>query len=352
MIESFVGWAATHPARSRRRAQAYPAGRLARWWFALILLLPCALHAQVHKLELAAPAFAPERIHVTVYLPPGYAHSTARYPVLYANDGQDMQAVGLQATLAGLYDEHAIEPLIVVAIDMLHDRASGYGLSDRKRGQSVVGGSRIGAIGLRAADYSAWVATALVPYIDAHYRTRADARQRTIMGWSLGALNAFNLGWQYPDVFGKVGAMSPSFWLAADRSDAAAVQRSRLAQAMVDRGPKREGLKFWFAAGTAEETNDRDHDGRIDVVDDLYDLIEGYRGQGIERRGLRQLGYRIARGTTGAPSQQADVSLFLLPGGHHQQASWARMLPALLRWAFPAHPLSDGVCSPSCAGSG
>lgn len=302
---------------------------LARAWLALLLLLPCALHAQVQKLVLDAPAFAPERIHVTVYLPPDYAHSTARYPVLYANDGQDMQAVGLQATLAKLHDEHAIEPVIVVAIDMLHDRASGYGLSDRRRGQSVVGGSRIGAIGLRAADYSSWVATSLVPYIDAHYRTRADARQRTVMGWSLGALNAFNLAWQYPDVFGQVGAMSPSFWLAGDRSDANAVQRSRLAQAMVARGPKREGLRFWFAAGTAEEANDRDRDGVIDVVDDLHDLVDGWHGAGVQRRGLRQLGYA----TEGA---NADVTVFLLPGGHHQQASWAKMLPTFLRWAFPA----------------
>jgi len=300
-----------------------------RWCCALLLLLPLAARAQVEKLELDAPAFAPERIHVTVYLPPDYAHTTTRYPVLYANDGQDMQAVGLQATLATLYREHAVEPLIVVAIDMLHDRASGYGLSDRRRGQSVVGGSRIGAIGLKAADYSSWVATSLVPYVDAHYRTRAGARQRTVMGWSLGALNAFDLGWNYPDVFGQVGAMSPSFWLAGDRSDAVAVQRSRLAQAMVDRGPKREGLRFWFAAGTAEETNDRDHDGVIDVIDDLRDLVDGYRGNGVQRGGLRQLGY-----STSGP--RADVTVYLLPDGHHQQASWAKMLPVFLRWAFPA----------------
>ncbi|MEI7037967.1 alpha/beta hydrolase [Fulvimonas yonginensis] len=284
--------------------------------------------------HLAAPAFAPERLEVTVYLPPGYDRDDhRRYPVLYANDGQDMAAVGLPSTLAGLYREHAIVPLIVVAIDMPRDRAGAYGLSDRRRGASVVGGSVIGPIGLEAAAYSAWVATALVPWVDAHYRTRRQPDARAVMGWSLGALNAFNLGWQYPDVFGTVGAMSPSFWLAADRSDATAVQRSRLAQAMVDRGPRRPGLRFWFAAGTAEETNDRDHDGIIDVVDDLRDLVEGYRGFGVRRRGLRQLGYTIAPGTTGAAA--GDVSVFLLEGGHHQQASWARMLPRFLRWAFP-----------------
>lgn len=296
---------------------------------------PAADDAPV-QLQLDAPAFAPERIKVAVYLPPGYAGASGRrYPVLYANDGQDMAAVGLQPTLARLYRERAIEPVIVVAIRMLDDRASGYGLSDRAGARSLVGGSRIGPIGVRAQDYSAWVATVLVPYVDVHYRTRRTARGRTVLGWSLGALNAFNLGWQYPEVFGRVGAFSPSFWLAADRSSATAIQHTRLAQAMVDHGPRRAGLKFWFAAGTTEETADRDGDGINDTVDDVQDLLEGYRGaDGFRARGLKQLGYSINLDYAGHPSRRADASLFLLPGGQHNQASWKRMLPPFLRWAY------------------
>jgi enterochelin esterase-like enzyme len=288
------------------------------------------------QLQLDAPAFAPEKIAVTIYLPRGYAQASARrYPVLYANDGQDMAAVDLQPTLARLFREQAIEPVIVVAIRMLADRASGYGLSDRAAARSLVGGSRIGPIGTRAQDYSAWVAGVLVPYVDTHYRTRRSARGRTVLGWSLGALNAFSLGWQYPDVFGRVGAFSPSFWLAADRSSDATVQHTRLAQAMVDRGRRRAGLKMWFAAGTAEETKDRDGDGINDTVDDVQDLLQGYRGaDGFRLRGLKQLGYAIDMDYARYPSRQADVSLFLLPGGEHNQASWAKMLPLFLRWAY------------------
>ena len=287
----------------------------------------------VVRLHLDAAAFAPEKITVAVYLPPDYG-STRRYPVLYANDGQDMAAVGLQSTLARLYREQAIEPVIVVAID----RASGYGLSDRATSRSLVGGSPIGPIGTRAQDYSAWVASALVPYIDAHYRTRKSARERTMLGWSLGALNAFNLGWQYPDVFGRVGAFSPSFWLAADRTSATTVQHTRLAQAMVDRGGKRVGLKMWFAVGTAEETKDRDGDGINDTVDDAQDLIEGYRGaDGFHMRGLKQLGYSVDMDYAKHPSRFADASLFQLQGGVHNQASWKRMLPPFLLWAYGRH---------------
>lgn len=289
----------------------------------------------VVQLRLDAPAFAPEKIKVAIYLPPGYGSTNHRYPVLYANDGQDMAAVGLQSTLAQLYREHAIEPVIVVAIDMLTDRASGYGLSDRATAHSLVGGSVIGPIGTRAQDYSAWVAGALVPYVDAHYRTRQSARERTMLGWSLGALNAFNLGWQYPEVFGRVGAFSPSFWLAADRTSATTVQHTRLAQAMVDRGGKRVGLKMWFAVGTAEETKDRDGDGINDTVDDVQDLLEGYREVGgFHVRGLKQLGYSIDMDYATHPSRSADASLFLLQGGVHNQASWKQMLPPFLLWAY------------------
>lgn len=287
-------------------------------------------------LQLDASAFAPERITVDVYLPGDYARSgRARYPVLYANDGQDMEAVKLVPTLAGLCRRRALREPIVVAVHMLRDRASGYGLSDRATRRSIVGGSKIGPIGTRAYDYSQWFATQLVPYVDAHYRTLRSPRARSVLGWSLGALNAFNLGWNHPETFGTVGAFSPSFWLAADRSSDETAQRTRLAQRMVDRGPKRKGMRFWIAAGTAEETNDRDHDGVIDVIDDIGDLVNGYRApDGFHERGLRQLGYTINMDYAAHSDSAADVSVYLLPGGQHNQASWAKMLPLFLRWDY------------------
>jgi len=312
------------------------------------LLLAGGVHGQafaqatddpsVIHLALDAKAFAPEQIKVTVYLPPGYADKEAtntRYPVLYANDGQDMAAVGLRDTLARLYAEHAIEPVIVVAVDMLADRASGYGLFDRARRRSVVGGSRIGPIGSRAYEYSDWVATQLVPYVDAHYRTRANASDRTMLGWSLGALNAFNLGWEYPEVFGRVGAFSPSFWLAADRSSPQAVESSRLAQSMVDRATARKPLRFWITVGGREETNDRNGNGMIDAVEDARDLVEGVRlPNGTQERGLRDLGYRVDDEHGDHPLPDAEVAFYVLADGEHNQATWKRMLPPFLVWAY------------------
>lgn len=298
----------------------------------------------IDTLQVDAKAFA-EPFKVRVFLPPGYANehadNAARYPVLYVNDGQDMEAVGMLDTLARSYADGSIRPLIVVAVDMPRDRMGGYGLSDRAGARSVVAETKYGPVGTHAHAYSEWVATALVPLVDARYRTLASPDARAILGWSLGALNAFNLAWQYPEVFGTVGGLSPSFWLSRDRTDAAAIQRTRLVHDIVDTSKPRHGLKVFFALGTDEETDDRDGDGVIDAIDDARDLIEGWKaGDGTDRmrKGLRQLGYSVNLDHATKPNG-ADVAFLLLPGGEHNQASWARELPGFLRWAYATRAL-------------
>lgn len=292
---------------------------------------------QVQSLALEPTSFAPEGLRATVYLPPGYADSLRRHPVLYLNDGQDRDAVGLQATLQRLIGEGAIRAPIVVAIDMPRDRMGAYGLSDRRAGKSLIAQTKYGPVGTHAHAYSEWVVHTLVPTIDARYRTRATPDARAILGWSLGGLNAFNLGWQYPEVFGRAGAFSPSFWLSAERGDADAVQRTRLAQRMIDGSEPRNGARWFFAVGTDEETDDRDDDGINDAIDDTRDLIDGWNtGKPGALKGLRQSNYSInddhAKRIT-----RADVALYVLPGGRHEQASWARMLPQFLQWAYAVH---------------
>jgi enterochelin esterase-like enzyme len=289
----------------------------------------------LQEFRIDAPAFAPEQVAISVQLPPGYDPAARReYPVLYVNDGQDMPAVRLRETLQELYGERAIRPVIVVAIRMLPDRMGTYGLSDRAHALSVVAQTKYGPVGARAHEYSEWVARTLVPWVDARYRTQAAPDARVILGWSLGALNAFNLGWQYPDVFGSVGAFSPSFWLSADNRDAEAVQRTRLAQRMVDGAQPRKHLRMFFAVGTDEEDDDRDADGVNDAIDDTRDLIDGWHApDGDALKGLRQQGYTINLDYP-ATSAPTNVALYTLQGGRHEQAAWARMLPVFLRWAY------------------
>lgn len=288
------------------------------------------------RLTLPGGALAPGGFHVRVFLPPGYALGTAHYPVLYANDGQDMDALAMRATLARLEGAHAIAPVIVVAVDALPDRLAQYGLYDRGRNRPIVGSSPVGPIGTNAAAYAQWFIGTLLPYVDVHYRTEPTPRGRAVLGWSLGGLSAFGLGWNAPDRFGTIGAFSPSFWVAADRSSAGAAQRSRLALHMVNRGPARPELRLWLSVGTGEETADRDHDGVIDAVDDVQDLVNGWRASdGYALRGLRQLGDRVVEGGPADPPRLGQVALEVVPGAHHEPRAWAAVLPDFLRWAFP-----------------
>ena len=293
--------------------------------------------ARIEVLHLAAPGIDPDGLRVRVFLPPDYDPATTPgYPVLYLNDGQDAEAVALRAWLDALVVSGEIRPLIAVAIDMPKDRLAAYGFSDRANARSRVAPTRVGPVGAAAHAYAEWVAKTLVPAIDARYRSDARAQGRAILGWSLGGAQALNLGWQYPEVFARTGAFSPSFWLAADNADADAVQRTRIAQAMIAEGAYHPGSRFFFAVGDAEETDDRDGDGVIDVVDDVRDLVEGWQvaGEAAPRaKGLRQLGHSTNPGHAARPTR-ADVALFELAEGEHRQRSWARMLPAFLRWAY------------------
>ncbi len=295
---------------------------------------------RIDALTLPVPDLAPDGLRVRVFLPQAYdPASRIGYPVLYLNDGQDAEAVALQATLDGLIARGEIRPVIAVAIDMPKDRMAAYGFSDRAAQRGTAAATRYGAVGAQAHAYSEWVATRLVPSIDARYRTRARADARTILGWSLGGANALNLGWQYPDVFSNIGAFSPSLWLSTERGDTDASQRTRIAQAMIANAAYRPGGRFFFAVGDSEETDDRDGDGVIDVLDDTRDLIDGWRvaGEAEPRaKGLRQLGHSVNLDHA-AKATRADAALFVLAGGKHAQASWARMLPSFLRWAYALH---------------
>lgn len=296
-----------------------------------------ATDARIETLRIDVPGVDSEPLRVRVFLPRDYdAASPLGYPTLYVNDGQDAEAVALQAWLDALTASGEIRPVIAVAIDMPRDRMAAYGFSDRDAGRSLVAETRAGAVGAKAHAYSQWLATVLVPAIDARYRTQTRADTRTILGWSLGGANALNLGWRYPETFGRIGAFSPSLWLASERGDADAAQRTRIAQTMIAGGEYHAGSRWFLAVGDAEETDDRDADGTIDVVDDARDLIDGWRvaGEGEPRaKGLRQLGHSVDLDAATRLSR-ADASLFVLREGRHDQRSWSKMLPTFLRWAY------------------
>lgn len=125
---------------------------------------------------------------VWTYLPAGYEGSQDLYPTVYFLDGgnyTDWMAV--PSVLDRLIAARTIPPLIAVFVEP----------------------------GSRQEEYSrnpawrAFIATELVPSVDATLRTFPAPEQRLIFGSSLGAYGAVDLAVAYPGVFGLCAALAP-----------------------------------------------------------------------------------------------------------------------------------------------
>ena len=115
---------------------------------------------------------------VTIYRPPCYdAAGRAAYPVLY------WTMLGAQAlqTSDQLIQQGELAPFILVSLET--DLTDGPGADGR-------------------------IIRDVVPFVDAHYRTLADARHRSIAGISAGGAIAARAALQPPDLFGRVAVIS------------------------------------------------------------------------------------------------------------------------------------------------
>lgn len=146
------------------------------------------------------------RITTWVYLPPGYARSKQRYPVVYVMHGmpgevRDCFVKGeIQNAAEDLITSHKIRPLILVGWD----------------GQGPGGPADVTNY-LDRPDYrmESFMLDELVPYIDRTYRTLPEARFRALDGISAGGYAAPNLLFKYPDVW-KVASSHNGFFSPDD----------------------------------------------------------------------------------------------------------------------------------------
>jgi enterochelin esterase family protein len=151
---------------------------------------------------------------VWTYLPPGYQPGgDRRYPSVYVLDGSIyVERMDVPRVLDRLVDAGAIPPLVAVFVAP-ENRPDDYA---------------------KSRDWLTFMASELVPAIDATYRTTRDAAHRVILGSSLGAVGATRLALAHPDVFGRVAAIAPP---------AAAVEALDAARVSADRARR------WFVLG-------------------------------------------------------------------------------------------------------
>ena len=241
---------------------------------------------------------------VLVYLPPGYARSRRRYPVLYLHDGQNVfdaatSFAGVEwnvdETAQRLIGEQAISPLIVVAVDNAGaDRIHEY---TPTRGQYEAFGEH-GRSRALAGRYGRFLFQELKPFIDMRYRTRPDAADTGLGGSSLGGLVTLSLALRFPGQVRRLAVMSPSVWW-----DDCVIYR------LVEDLKRKPPLRIWLDTGTAEQGWERCRELRDRL------LAKGW-----------QLG--------------VDLEYHEAPGGEHTEAAWAMRVEGVLRFLFPPSPLA------------
>lgn len=240
--------------------------------------------------------FLPHDRHVLVYLPPGYEdHLTRRYPVLYMNDGQNLfdgatsfvlgQDWGVDETAESLITAGEIEPLIIVAIyNTGAERIEEYTPTMDPKFKK----------GGRADLYGRLLVEEVKPLIDGSYRTLVGPGNTGLGGSSLGGLVSLHLALKYPNVFGKLMAMSPSVWW-----DRGMILR-RVQSLKV-----KPSTRIWLDIGTKE--------GKVTT-----------RNVRTLRDTLASKGWRIGD----------DLSYFEARNGLHNEVAWGRRVDKALRFLF------------------
>lgn len=160
--------------------------------------------------------------HVSIYLPPQYdADPTARFPVIYAHDGQNLFDPriantgidwGVDEVMQALVAEGVVEPAIVVGIWSTPARRFEYAPAGVLA--LVSGAMRHEAAhdfpeDLRVGDaYLRFIVEELKPRVDATYRTRAGRESTFLMGSSMGALISVYGMAEHPEAFGAAAGLS------------------------------------------------------------------------------------------------------------------------------------------------
>ncbi len=229
---------------------------------------------------------------IWLYLPPDYATSNKRYPVLYMHDGQNLFD---QATSFGA------EWQVDESLNTLH-AAGDYGV--------IVVGIDNGGLE-RLPEYTPWphpdysgsgkgpayvnfIVETLKPHIDQNYRTLKEPKYTGIMGSSLGGLISTYGIIEHQDVFGKAGLFSSSYWLYNQPYD------------HVTTTGRQADIKVYLIAGQQESQT-------IDPVSDMYRMEQTMETAGFDAARIRAVDH-------------AD--------GQHSEWYWAREFPTAYQWLF------------------
>ena len=157
-------------------------------------------HGNIQKVLFPSKVGGDQLRTAYVYTPAGYdKNKKQRYPVLYLQHGwgENETSWPVQGKAGIIMDNLIAEgkalPFIVVMT---------YGMTN-----DVVFGQRFDRDQV-ARDFGKVLVGELVPFIDTHFRTKADKRHRAMAGLSMGGMETHGITLENPEVFGSYGILS------------------------------------------------------------------------------------------------------------------------------------------------
>lgn len=234
-----------------------------------------------------------------VVLPRGYAqHTSKRYPVIYMHDGQNCfdastAAFGVEwqadEAAANLTRSGTMRECIIVGVDNGPNRLNDYAAPD--------------AGGWSDARYFTFLRTQLKPLIDSQYRTLTGPDDTGAIGSSMGAQASLYMGWDFPNVYKKIGGLSGAY----------AVFNSGFLN-RVQAQAKRD-IRLYLDTGDSGTSNDN--------YWQTYNLRDNL------------LNPARAGGVGGAYTLESDMRHQVGFGHSHNESAWAARVPACFAFLFP-----------------
>jgi len=191
--------------------------RLIRWMAPCVALLAILTtgcgsgEGQLFEKTVPAPSLRgsmfnePAEQPIAVYLPPRYASTADRYPVLYLLPGFN---VGVESFLDGRYDGFSLATSMdqLIAAKKVEEMIVVVVSSRNFLGDSFFVNSPV------TGDWEDYLVHDVVRYVDKNYKTLAYPEKRGLAGYTTGGNAAFEVAMRNPDVFSLVYSLSPGLF--------------------------------------------------------------------------------------------------------------------------------------------